>query len=294
MEKRGTIQHIFIPEMAESYKTRMLKDEKSPATIEKYCRDICAFISWAAKERPAAKHGVAVDKEMMLAWRNHLQQSGKNPSTINGKLSSVNSLLRYLGWEDCQVRFLKVQRRLFREHSRQLGKDEYNRLLAAAEAKGDMRLRLLMETICATGIRVSETSYITAEAVEKGWAQIALKGKIRTILLPGKLRRKLKKYAHSRGILSGPIFCTHSGKAMARRQIWAKMKSLCKAAGVAATKVFPHNLRHLFAVSFYRVSKDIVRLADVLGHSSIETTRIYLVSTGEEHVKQLDRLGLVS
>ena len=159
---------------------------------------------------------------------------------------------------------------------------------------GRTRLALLMETICATGIRVSEVKYITAEAVETGRAEISLKGKIRTILLPGKPCRKLQKYARKQKIVSGEIFLTRNGKGLSRRQIWAEMKSLCEKAGVAATKVFPHNLRHLFAQAFYRVCHDVVKLADVLGHSSIETTRIYLISTGAEHVRQLDRLGLIS
>ncbi len=159
---------------------------------------------------------------------------------------------------------------------------------------GRTRLALLMETICATGIRVSEVKYITAEAVETGRAEISLKGKIRTILLPGKLCRKLQKYVRKQKIVSGEIFLTRNGKGLSRRQIWAEMKSLCEKAGVAATKVFPHNLRHLFAQAFYRVCHDVVRLADVLGHSSIETTRIYLISTGAEHIRQLDRLGLIS
>ena len=192
------------------------------------------------------------------------------------------------------MKYLKIQRRLFRSTGRELTKDEYTRLVETAQSLGKTRLALLIETICATGIRVSEVKYITAEALRAGRADISLKGKIRTVLLPGKLCRKLQKYAKKQKITSGEIFLTRSGKGVSRRQIWAEMKGLCKDAGVAPTKVFPHNLRHLFARTFYRVSRDVAKLADVLGHSSIETTRIYLISTGAEHVRQLDRLGLIS
>ena len=189
---------------------------------------------------------------------------------------------------------LKVQRRLFRDAGRELTRQEYERLLAAARARGQERLALLMEAICATGIRVSEVRYITVEAAQRGRTEISLKGKIRTILLPGKLCRKLLKYARKYKTVSGEIFLTRNGTSLSRRQIWTELKRLCKSAGVESAKVFPHNLRHLFATIFYRACKDIVRLADVLGHSSIETTRIYLVTSGAEHARQLERLGLVS
>ena len=190
-------------------------------------------------------------------------------------------------------KYLKIQRRLFRDDSRELTRPEYDRLLAAAREQGRERLALLLETICATGIRVSEVRYVTVETARTGRAEIALKGKIRTILLPGKLCRKLLKYARRQKIASGEIFLTRSGRGLSRKQIWAEMKSLCAKAGVAPTKVFPHNLRHLFARTFYRVCRDVARLADVLGHSSIETTRIYLISTGAEHAGTLERMGLV-
>ena len=188
---------------------------------------------------------------------------------------------------------MRLQRQLFRDGSRELTRAEYDRLIAAAHALGRERLALLMETICATGIRVSEVQYITMEAVRQSRAEITLKGKIRTILIPGKLRRKLLKYAQQNKTVSGEIFLTRNGKGLSRKQIWAEMKAICKAAGVAASKVFPHNLRHLFARVFYRVCRDVAKLADVLGHSSIETTRIYLISTGSEHARELERTGLV-
>ena len=208
-------------------------------------------------------------------------------------LAAVNGLFRFLGW-GIRVKFLKVQRRLFRDQSRELAREEYDLLVDTARDGGKERLALLMEAVCATGVRVSEVKYLTVEAAQCGRAEIALKGKIRMILLPNKLCRKLLKYARKQKIASGEIFLTRSGRSLSRRQIWAEMKQLCKATGVASEKVYPHNLRHLFARTFYQACKDIARLADVLGHSSIETTRIYLVTTGAEQVRQLDRLGLVS
>ena len=191
------------------------------------------------------------------------------------------------------MKTLKLQRRIFRSAERELSKEEYLHLIETAGAQGKERLALVMETICSTGIRVSELQYITVEAARQGRTDISLKGKIRTILLPGKLCKKLLKYAKKQKTVSGKIFLTRNGTGLSRKQIWAEMKALCKKAGIAASKVFPHNLRHLFAVTFYRVSHDVARLADVLGHSSIETTRIYLISTGTEHEKQLNSLRLI-
>ncbi|MBC8577475.1 tyrosine-type recombinase/integrase [Oscillospiraceae bacterium BX1] len=201
--------------------------------------------------------------------------------------------MNFLGRGDCRVRYLRIQRRLFRGRERELNREEYLRLLETAQKEGRERLRLLMETICATGIRVSEVRYITVEAARRGHAGIFLKGKVRVILLPGKLCRKLMKYAKKKKIGSGEIFLTRTGKGMSRKEIWSAMKSLCGAAKVERSKVFPHNLRHLFARTFYKACRDVAKLADVLGHSSIETTRIYLVSTGEEHSRQIERLNLV-
>lgn len=260
------------------------QEEKSAGTIDKYLRDVSCFA--------AHMGGKPVTKDAVAAWRDGLTAQGYAPTTVNSMVASVNALLRFLGWEDCRVRALRLQRRVFRDQSRELTREEYDRLLAAAGAKS--RLALLMETICSTGIRVSEVQYITVEAARDGQTQISLKGKIRVIMLPNKLCRKLLKYAGQQKIASGPLFLTAKGKPLTRGQIWAEMKGVCKKAGVDPRKVYPHNLRHLFARMFYRVTRDIAKLADVLGHSSIETTRIYLISTGEEHAKVLDRLGLVS
>ena len=259
------------------------EEERSPATLEKYLREVRQFAAFLG--------GREVTRE--LAWREELS-ARQSPATVNGKLTALDRLLAFLGWEDCRVKHLRVQRQLFRDSARELSREEYARLVETARRLGRGRLSLLMETICATGIRVSEVRYITAEAVREGRTEIALKGKIRTILLPGKLCRKLEKYARQKKITSGELFLTRSGRPMSRKQIWAEMKGVCRAAGVAPSKVFPHNLRHLFARCFYRVSRDVAKLADVLGHSSIETTRIYLISTGAEHARTLDQLRLIS
>lgn len=269
-----------------AYRAHLLREERAPATVENYLRDARAFAGWLG--------GRAVTKELAAAWKGRLLARGLAPATVNAKLSALNSLLRFLGREECRVRLLRLQRRAFRETSRELTQGEYQRLLSAARARGRERLELLLETVCATGIRVSEVGYITVEAARRGRAEISLKGKIRTILMPGKLCCKLLKYAKKQKIASGEIFLTKSGKGLSRRQIWREMKGLCKLAGVAPSKVFPHNLRHLFATVFYRACHDIAKLADLLGHSSVDTTRIYLQTAGTEHARQLERLGLVS
>lgn len=261
-------------------------EERAAGTIEKYQRDLRSFARWLGD--------LPLTKEAAAAWKEHLIATGYTPVTINSMLAALNAFLRITGREDCRVKFLKVQRRLFRDESRELSRGEYERLMSTAADLGRGRLVLLLETIAATGIRVSELHYITAEAVRHRRAQIALKGKLRTILLPAKFCRKLEKYARKEKIASGEIFLTKSGKPISRRQIWAEMKRLCKQANVAESKVFPHNLRHLFATLFYKSCKDIARLADVLGHSSIETTRIYLLTAGQEHRKTIEGLRLVS
>ena len=269
-----------------AFRRWLLEEEREPATIEKYLREVRAFAAWL--------EGAPVTKEGATAWKARLTASGFQPGTVNGKLSALNKFFAFLGWPDCRVKYLKIQRRVFRSSERELSREEYTRLLETARVLGRERLALLIETICATGIRVSELKYITVESVRDERTEISLKGKIRTILIPGKLCRKLLKYARKRKIASGEIFLTRSRKSLSRRQIWAEMKALCARAGVERSKVFPHNLRHLFARTFYRACRDVVKLADVLGHSSIETTRIYLISTGAEHARQLERLGLVS
>ena len=260
-------------------------DEREESTIEAYLRSLTRFAEWA--------DGRAVTKELAMEWKTALSESGYRPISVNAMLAAVNKFFTCMGREDCKVKYLKLQRQMFRKSEKDLSKEEYQRLVQAAHEKGDLRMELILETICATGIRVGELKYITLEAVRAGVAEIALKGKIRTILLPRRLCRKLQKYAKQQKIASGKIFLTQDGLPVSRQSIWTRMKALCEAAGVERSKAFPHNLRSLFARSFYGSCHDVVRLADVLGHSSIETTRIYLMSTGKEYLRQLDKLGLV-
>lgn len=273
------------PDRISAYLDHLHTEERAAATLNKYRRDITLFAEWL--------EGRPVTKEAAAQWKAYLLDMGKAPNTVNAKLSAINGLFQFCGWDDCRVKFLKVQRRVFRDAARDLTKEDYYRLREAA-SETNLELSLLMETICATGIRVSEVRYITVEAALMGRTDVSLKGKIRSIILPNKLCRKLVKYAKKRKIASGAIFRTADGAELSRFRIWKAMKDLAKDAGVEPSKVFPHNLRHLFATIFYRATRDIVKLADLLGHSSINTTRIYLLTTGEEHAKEVELLGLVS
>ena len=279
------MDNIITREQINTYCASMLADERAAGTVAKYRRDVTAFARWLG--------GRPVSKENSTGWKAHLLNRGYAPRTINSMLAAVNSFFRFAGW-NIKVKFLKIQRQLFRDATRELNRAEYTQLLAAARSNGQERLTLIMETLCATGIRISELCYITVAAAQQGKATISLKGKIRTILLSTKLCRKLLKYAKKQKIAVGEIFLTSSGKGISRRQVWHELKRLCAAAGVVSSKVFPHNFRRLFAVTYYKASRDIARLADVLGHSSIETTRIYLTVSGADQARQLDRLGLVS
>lgn len=263
----------------------LIEEERSSGTIEKYIRDVRLLQSWL--------RSAPVTKENASRWKQELLQSGRAPSTVNSMLAAANTYFRFMGWDEFKLKSIRLQRRFFRENERELTKAEYQLLMETAKKRGDERLAILMETICATGIRVSEVPYITTDAIKKGRARISMKGKLRTILIPAQLCRKLRKYATKHRIGRGEIFLTKNGTRLERKQIWAQMKALCKYAGIERNKVFPHNLRHLFARCFYRISHDISSLADVLGHSSIETTRIYLISTESEHIKKIAHLGLV-
>lgn len=308
--------HYFTEEDICGYRKHLRREEYGEGTVKKYLRDIRAYARWeeeqrkrekgmAAAEREAAgkeketdekvsvDRKTGVDKELSVGWKSHLLEKGYAPVTVNAMLSALNGFLRFMGWEESRVKFLKVQRCLFRDKRRELTRREYERLIDEAVRQGDKRLALLIETICATGIRVSEVRHITVGAVKNRKAVISLKGKIRTILLTGKLCKKLQDYARKEKINAGEIFIMENGRGIGRRRIWGDMKKLCEKAGVEKSKVFPHNLRHLFARTYYRVSKDIVELADILGHSSIETTRIYLISTGEGHARRMERLRLI-
>ena len=274
---------ILNKEVIKEFNTYLIQEEKSPATVEKYLRDVQAFQAFAKKRE--------VTKEVVQNWKETLVKGSYAASSVNSMLASLNSLLNFLGWEECKVKSLKIQRQSYCSEEKELTKEEYLRLLKAAERHP--QLKLVMETICGTGIRVSELRFFTVDAVRRGKIQISCKSKIRTILIPGKLRKMLLDYGKHQGIREGVIFRTKSGRPLSRSYIWAQMKKLCPDAGVMDSKVFPHNLRKLFARIFYKVAKDIVKLADVLGHSSINTTRIYIMTTGEEHRRQLERLGLV-
>ena len=280
-QKKG--MELVTERTVDGFRRELLRREYSHGTAESYVRSIRAFARWS---------GGAVDRGLVLTWKARLT-ARYAPATVNAMLAGLNRFFDFAGRPECRVKVLRLQRCSFREAERELDRGEYRALIRTARTLGRERLALVMETICATGIRVGEVRYITVEAVRAGSATISLKGKIRTILLPGKLCKKLLKYARKQKITSGEIFLTRNEKGISRRQIWAEMKALCDKAGVAPSKVFPHNLRHLFARTFYRVCRDVAKLADVLGHSSIETTRIYLISTGTEHAGTLARLGLV-
>ena len=265
------------------FRNELQKKEYSKGTIESYGRSVSAFRKWS---------NGTLDKSIVIAWKMHLMACYA-PVTVNAMLSGLNCFLKFKGLMDYQVRLLKIQRRSFSNPNRELDKREYQKLVQTARILGKERLALIMETICATGIRVSEVPFVTVEAARQGRTEISLKGKIRTILLPNKLCHRLLKYARRLRIFTGPIFCTKTGHPLSRVQIWAEMKRMCRMAGVAESKVFPHNLRHLFAKVFYQTYKDVVKLADILGHSSINTTRIYLLTTGTEHIRQLEHLALL-
>ena len=266
------------------FKAYLQSEEKATATIEKYIRDLTAFADWL-KDAELCKTKVLEYKEYLI--------TRYTPVSVNSMLSSLNSFFEYISEFALKVKTLKIQRRIFSRSEKELTKTEYERLLKAAKMKGNRKLYLLMQTICATGIRVSELSYITISAIQSGQATINMKGKMRVIMLPDNLCKMLKKYAAEHKITSGSIFVSQNGKPLDRSNIWKLMKSLCESANVPREKVFPHNLRHLFARTYYGVEKDIARLADILGHSSIETTRIYIMETGEIHRKQIQKLGLL-
>ncbi len=279
-------QYRITEERIALFAAHLQTEERSAETRAKYLHVVQGFQTWLGDQ--------TVTKDRVAEWKEHLKQTGKAAVTVNGALAALHSFFAMLGWKECRVKYLKVQRKMFRDTSRDLNREEFARLVAAAQRAGDERLALLLEAICSTGVRVSEVRYLTVEALHKGRAEVDLKGKIRTILIPDRLVKKLLKYTQKQKITSGEIFITARGTGISRRQIWGEMKRLCQKAGVDASKVFPHNLRHLFARAYYRVCKDIVQLADVLGHSSIQTTRIYLLTTGTEHARRMEQLGLIS
>ena len=274
---------IITEKQIDEFRDYLLREEKSEITISKYLRDVLVSKAYAQQKK--------VTKEMVIAYKQTLIEKGYAVRSINSMLASLNSFLLFLGYHDCKVKNIRTQKKVYCSEEKELTRAEYMRLLEAAKDKP--RLKLVMQTICGTGIRISELKYFTVEDVKRGEVDVKGKSKIRTILVPGKLRKLLLDYAKKRNIQSGVIFVSGNGRPLDRSNIWAQMKKLCEAADVNPTKVFPHNLRKLFARTFYGIEKDIAKLADILGHNSIETTRIYIMTTGVEHRRKIERLGLV-
>lgn len=277
-------ERVITEELIADYRMYLKDEEKSDATVEKYIRDLRRFAEFS-KKSPIAK-------ALSLAYKAALEKEYAVTSA-NSMLASLNAFFRFMNWNDCCIRQFKVQKKTYCPEEKELTKAEYIRLIETARKKGNERLSLTLQTICGTGIRVSELQYITVEAVIKGEATVSCKNKTRTVFIVRELQKKLLRYLRSRSILSGCVFVTRSGKPLNRCHIWREMKALCKQAGVSPGKVFPHNLRHLFARTFYKLEKDIAKLADLLGHSNINTTRIYIISTGTEHQRRMECMKLI-
>lgn len=276
--------YALTPELIQRYLIYQEEQERSAATLRKYAHDLGQLYMHL--------NGQALSKALLIGWKQALAEAHA-PATVNSMLTAVNGYLSYMGWPELRVRLLKIQRSLFLDERKELTRGEYVRLVRAAEQRGNERLSLVIQTICATGIRVSELRFITAEAVSCGRAAVSNKGKRRTVFLPEKLRQLLKQYLKRQKITAGAVFVTRSGKALDRSNIWRDMKALCESAGVDPGKVFPHNLRHLFARTYYSLERDLSRLADILGHSNVSTTRIYTAESGAVHARQVERMGLI-
>lgn len=260
------------------FEKHLIEDEKQEATVTKYLRDVSAFFAFL--------NGNGLDRQSVLSYKAYLTEKYV-PTGVNSRIAAINCFLKFIGKRELCIKPLKIQRRIFASEERELTQEEYLRLIKAAP---ESRISLVVETICSTGIRVSEPEYITVDAVAEGKATVNCKNKTRTVFISSPLKRKLEKYIKKTGITAGSVFVTKNGKPLNRSNIWRDMKALCEKAGVSPKKVFPHNLRHLFARLFYSIDKDIVRLADILGHSNINTTRIYTMETGKAHLKKIERL----
>ena len=271
-------------EIISDFKEHLILEERSTATVEKYIRDAKAFLAFV--------DSLEITKEVVIEYKKHLQESYAVRS-VNSMLASINSLFVFLGWHEFKVKSIKLQQQIYCPEEKELTKAEYTRLCRAAKHKHNERLNLIIQTICGTGIRVSELQYITVEAARQGEATVSCKAKTRSVFIVKELQKKLLRYAAEQNIKSGMIFITRTGKPISRTNIWREMKKLCLEAEVNPKKVFPHNLRHLFARVFYGIEKDIAKLADILGHSSINTTRIYIISTGTEHRKRMENMRLI-
>ena len=277
-------KRIITDQTINKFKSYLIENEKANATIEKYMRDICRFTEYASDK--------LVDKPLVLEYKARLGQSHAVRSA-NSMIAALNAFFRFLGWYDLCVKQFKIQKDAYCSEEKELTKAEYTALVRTAELKKNERLSLVVQTICGTGIRVSELQSITVEAVRCGEAVVSCKGKTRKIFIVKALQKKLMRYANEKGIVTGILFVTKNGKPLDRSNIWREMKELCKQAGVSPKKVFPHNLRHLFARTFYGIEKDIAKLADILGHSSINTTRIYIITTGAEHQRRMENMRLI-
>ena len=275
---------IITEKYIDDYMIYLREQERSRATLQKYQHDLYILMDF--------QQGHDLTKTLLISWKEKLTGEYA-PASVNAMLAAVNGYLRFMGWLELTVKPLKIQRSLFLEEEKELTREEYVRLVKAAQAKENERLALVIQTICATGIRVSELKYITVEAVKSGRAEIANKGKRRVVFLPDQLRKVLKKYIRNQKKTAGAVFTTRTGKPLDRSNIWRNMKKLCESAGVSEKKVFPHNLRHLFARTFYSIEKDLSRLADILGHTNLSTTRIYTAESGAVHARQMERLKLI-
>ena len=276
---------IVSNEIIRQFEVHLRMEEKSQNTVEKYIRDTNAFAKYMGRK--------SVNKESAIAYKQHLQDMGYAVRSINSIIASLNGLFVFMGAEDCKLKSKKLQRQIYCPEEKELTKAEYIRLIKTAKQKGNERLNLIIQTICGTGIRVSELRFITADAVRMGEAVVSLKGKTRTVFIVKDLQKKLLRYCREQKIQNGSVFVTRTGKPISRTNIWREMKSLCRQAEVNPDKVFPHNLRHLFARTFYGIEKDIAKLADILGHSSIDTTRIYIITTGNEHRRRMENMRLI-
>ena len=272
-------------EQIQAYEQNLRLEEHSASTIQKYASALRDLYECLPPEKE-------VSKERLLDWKNRISGSHA-ASTVNAMISAVNSFFAFLSWNDLRIKQIKKQRQIYRDKERELTKEEYMRLLNAARESGNFRLFYLMQTLASTGIRISEMPFITVEALKTGSAVVDCKGKQRTVLIPMKLRKALLAYSEEANITSGSVFITRHKNPMDRSNVWQELRKLCPAAHVDTRKVFPHNFRHLFAVTFYQLEKDVAKLADLLGHSSIDTTRIYIMESGAEHERQMERLGLV-
>ena len=278
------MKRIFEPRTMQEFEIHLRNEERSEATIEKYLRDVRFFAAFAGKAE--------INKQTVLDYKDKLSQTYAVTSA-NSMIAAMNCFLRFCGWPDLCVKQFKVQREVYCSEEKELTRAEYVRLLEAANAKHNERLNLIIQTICGTGIRVSELQFITVEALHNGEAVVNCKGKSRRVFIVPKLKKKLLRYAKEQGIRTGTVFVTRGGKPVSRHSIWKDMKALCKRANVSPSKVFPHNLRHLFARTFYSIEKDIAKLADILGHANINITRIYIVTTGAEHKRKMEHMRLI-